>query len=369
MIEDGAVGDPASQYFTVSLSIPANTHAGLGVGVLLRNWTRTDTSNNIYSFYGGEQAGYLIHKAPHTADGAVSHRNDQVQLWADFVSMAPPFLAYFGATQGGPNGTWLMQYAFDQCRLYRQYLIDQPSGLWKHIVLGTYNDTTHWATGNGWAASGMMRTLQAIKRSPTANQMTNQQANLTSWISEIVRATWTHQKFNGTLLNVLDALPVTTFADTAGTALLCATTLRLATLTNDTTYVDAAVKAMELVRSSIDAQGWLRGTVDPYTFNIRLNGSGNDKGSPEGQAFILMVRFTSPLGLFPLDLIVPQMHAAWRDYLAAGGQYTSTTPSGSESASIPTATPSSANMVVVYPHAILRTIMLLDLVTIMLYLM
>lgn len=40
-----------------------------------------------------------------------------------------------------------MQEAFDQCRLYRNYLRD-PSGLWRHIVLGPNGtDAGYWATG------------------------------------------------------------------------------------------------------------------------------------------------------------------------------------------------------------------------------
>ena len=65
---------------------------------------------------------------------------------ADFVYMVPPFIAYYGALQGGQNGQALMQIAYDQCRLYRDALSDD-SGLWKHVVLGTWHDSTHWGTG------------------------------------------------------------------------------------------------------------------------------------------------------------------------------------------------------------------------------
>jgi hypothetical protein len=149
LIPDGAVGDPASEWRLNCPVFRAHTRPGLGIGVLLRNWTRTNLSDTVYSFYAGEQADYVINKAPHTADGACSQRTDQVQLWADFVAMAPPFLAYFGATLGGPNGLWLMQYAYKQCALYRQYLRTPSVSLWQHVVLGNWQDYTHWATGNG----------------------------------------------------------------------------------------------------------------------------------------------------------------------------------------------------------------------------
>jgi rhamnogalacturonyl hydrolase YesR len=57
--------------------------------------------------------------------------------------MVPPFIAYAGALQS--NAT-LLQEAYDQCRLYRDALTDE-SGLWKHILLGSWSDLTHWGTG------------------------------------------------------------------------------------------------------------------------------------------------------------------------------------------------------------------------------
>ena len=65
---------------------------------------------------------------------------------ADFVYMVPPFLAYYGMLQGGSEGADLLKEAFLQCKLYRQYLADE-SGLWKHIILGSWSDLDHWGTG------------------------------------------------------------------------------------------------------------------------------------------------------------------------------------------------------------------------------
>ena len=59
--------------------------------------------------------------------------------------MVPPFLAYYGVLS---NNQTLLQAAYDQCRLYRQYLVDDDAGgMWKHILLGNFNDTGHWTTG------------------------------------------------------------------------------------------------------------------------------------------------------------------------------------------------------------------------------
>ena len=54
---------------------------GLGVAVLLANWTRTNLSDTRLADAAKDQLDYLLNVAPQTPDGAISHRADQVQLW------------------------------------------------------------------------------------------------------------------------------------------------------------------------------------------------------------------------------------------------------------------------------------------------
>ncbi|KAI0693801.1 Six-hairpin glycosidase [Cytidiella melzeri] len=271
---DGAVGDPAS----------------LGVAILIANWTRSDLADQSFAQDDRQQLVYLTSLAPRTSDGAISHRNDQVQLWADFVYMAPPFIAYYGALAGGSTELKWLQEAYDQCRLYRQYLRDEP-GLWRHIVLGNGEDARHWGTGIAWAAAGMLRVLETLHHADQGAAFTKQQADLASWINEILVASWQHQQTNGTLLNVID--DPTTFPDSSCTALLAAVTYRLAIYTGNTTLIPHANSALTVIQQSVDADGWLLNTVDPETFNTpSLPG----QHSPEGQAFVLI------------------LHAAWRDF-------------------------------------------------------
>jgi len=275
---DSAVGDPAS----------------IGNAVLLANWTRTDLSDTSFSFAAGEQLDYLLNHSPRTAEGAISQRSDQVQLWADFIYMAPPFIAYFAITQGGGGALVLLQDAYDQCRLYRDQLFDSDVSLWRHVVLGAWQDSLHWSTGNGWAAAGMLRVMETMKNSAYADQLVAQTNNVTSWINEIMTGVWTYQQESGALLNILD--DPTSFADSSSTALLSSVAYRMATLTNDNTHVNSANKALSFVSQNIDANGWLQNTVNPYTFWTPTAANGY---SAEGQAFVLL------------------MHAAWRDYTSS----------------------------------------------------
>ena len=112
---------------------------------------------------------------------------------SDFVYMAPPFIAYYGAYDQGDAKTYLLQTAYDQCRLYRQYLQDSSTNLWKHIELGSWQDNNLWATGNGWAAAGMFRVLQTILLSDVCDSFLDQQNDLLNWIEEIVEASWCYQ--------------------------------------------------------------------------------------------------------------------------------------------------------------------------------
>jgi len=135
--------------------------------------------------------------------------------------------------------------------------------------------------------------------------MQSQKGNLTQWVDEILTGVWKyqvrcrvswHQEFtwlkrharpqqsNGTLLNYVDQPD--SFADSAATALLAATTFRYSLLTFDGKHDAAAMQALSLVWQSIDQNGWLLNVVDPLSFTQPLRGGGH---SPEAQSFVLLL--------------------------------------------------------------------------------
>ncbi|CAE6477330.1 unnamed protein product [Rhizoctonia solani] len=276
---DQAAGDPPS----------------LGVSMLFANWTVRPPSYTNSSNYASaiiDQLNYSLTRAPRAPNGAISHRADQVQLWADSVYMLPPFLAYFGALHKDEG---VMRAAYDQVRFYRDLLFDGSVGLWRHIVLGNGEDLNHWSTGNGWAAAGIMRVLTTIKESSLSRKFVVEQANLEGWALEIINNVWKYQQQNGTLLNY--ATDGSSFADSASTALLASATYRLAAhleSTGSNANIDSAIasaaRARTLISRSIDADGWLQNVVDPWNFPLR------GSRSAEGQAFVL------------------SLEAAYRDY-------------------------------------------------------
>lgn len=64
LIRDGSAADPAS----------------IGVAVLIANWTGY-ASDVDFEGAARDQLNFLLTVVPRTSDGALSHRNEQVQLW------------------------------------------------------------------------------------------------------------------------------------------------------------------------------------------------------------------------------------------------------------------------------------------------
>ncbi len=171
----------------------AHTHTGLGAAVLLRNWTLPTGQNDAYATAAKNQLNYLLNVAPKASNGAISQRESEVQLWADFIYMAPPFIAYYGALEGGDEGAALLQTAYEQVKLYRDLLFDADVGLWRHVTQGSWSDNTHWATGNAWAVAGALRVLSTIRGSDAADSMQSQQDDLSQWVKETLDGVWKFQ--------------------------------------------------------------------------------------------------------------------------------------------------------------------------------
>ena len=96
--------------------------------------------------------------------------------------------------------------------------------------------------------------------------------------------TRTIQTDAGALRNVID--DTVSFVDSSATALLAAVTYRMATFTGNNSLVYAADNAHQFVADNLSENGWLKNTVNPYTF---FTASEEGDNSPEGQAFVLLL--------------------------------------------------------------------------------
>lgn len=344
LINDSAAGDPAS----------------IGMAVLLANWTgqgRSDGYN--YSGAAQDQLDFLFQDVPKTSDGAISQRTEQLQLWSDFVYMVPPFLAYYGMIS---NNQTLLSEAYNQILLYRNYLRDpNANNLWHHILLGSGTDEGHWATGNGWAAAGMLRVLGTIQNSQYANSMKSEQNDLAKWVTEIQDGMYGGLDANWLFRNYPDQnLSATNFYDASSTALMASTVYRLSLIRNIHTYLPLAEKSRKALSapSSSSSSNTVGAAIDSTTSSISLStapptsiasnltvsgmtqtSSASSSTSPAPSSSSIpdsLQHFTTDGWLTPVvdpyqinfqgtyspegEAFVLEMTAAWRDWVAAGSQ-------------------------------------------------
>ncbi|KAG8718644.1 hypothetical protein FRC09_012355 [Ceratobasidium sp. 395] len=226
LMKDGSSADPASN----------------GVAMLVANWTEAQGPD--FSSAASDQLAWLLEHVPRSDKGAISHRNNAVQLWSDFIYMVPPFLAYYGASTSNKT---LIAESYRQIKLYREVLLDK-SGLWQHIRQGSFEDKGLWSTGNGWAAMGMMRVAATIKAAGYEDEFKNELEDLSNWTAGIFDAMWPLLTSDNLFYNYADNPK--TFLDAASSALMAASVYRAAALFNNTDYLAAAEKVYTTIGGS-----------------------------------------------------------------------------------------------------------------------
>ncbi|KAF8198635.1 hypothetical protein BJ912DRAFT_1039458 [Pholiota molesta] len=309
---DGAVGDPAS----------------LGVSAVLLGMT-----NATYAQAVAAEAEYLLTGAPRWWNGAISHRAQYAELWADFIYMAPPFLAYYGVAT---NNATILKAASDQCVLYQQILVanttaTDPSpptthpinaaGLWTHIMGPASDDPGIWSTGNAWAAAGTMRVLATVVNAPrtlfsdegpaSSTWRLGAVTDLVQVIRSILDGAILASSDQGLLRNYID--DQTWFGEISGSSMLASVAYRLATL--------SSTSAFPGLLSATDAQNYIEFAEGIRTIlgngqHITSNGTATPAVNPLGWGDRNPYTAGSPEG----NNFVVLLYAAWRDCVQANVQ-------------------------------------------------
>lgn len=232
---------------------------------------------------------------------------------ADFMYMAPPFLAYYAADKGDDA---MLHDSVKQCGYYREVLQAKTpktcKGAWHHIIGPESQDLGLWSTGNAWAAAGMTRVLATVIKAPTAQYSNWRQEaidSLTTWIKEILDGAMSAPMDGGLLRNYLDNMDSSRhgFGEISGSSLLAAVAYRMAVLRPQVfgeRYIEWA-EGIRLVLGGRDKNGnphvTSTGVVTPAVNPLWwLDPKPLTTGSPEGQSFVVL------------------MYAAWRDCVLAG---------------------------------------------------
>ncbi|KAI5455942.1 Six-hairpin glycosidase-like protein [Mariannaea sp. PMI_226] len=258
-VGDSAAGDPAS----------------LGVSAIL-----IGQSDKRYIDASRRQADYLLNQVPKWGNGAISHRPNIAEIWADNLAMSFPFLAYLAVQQGD---TVLMAQTVAQCGLQRDVLKTSHSASWRHIIGPQSQDVGLWSTGNGWAAYGMVRVLHTLQKWSGSSSMTSQAGQLKGWIKEILDGAMASGLDDGLLRNYFN--DGSWFGEISGTALLSAVAYRMAV--NDPgmfpqKYISWADSNRAALSKKQGGNGVFSPAVNPYNWLDRAKFT---SGSPEGQAF------------------------------------------------------------------------------------
>ncbi|KAK0634131.1 hypothetical protein B0T14DRAFT_534086 [Immersiella caudata] len=262
LVPDDAVGDPAS----------------LGVSAVMIGKTES-----AYQQAAARQADFLLNIAPKYSNGAISHRTEVAELWADNMAMSFPFLAYLAVETNDPN---LMTTTFNQCRLQRDVLKVSWFLNWRHIIGPSgARDEGLWSTGNGWAGYGLVRVLHTMQKWPRSAGMTSEITQLKTWIKEILDGALLSGFDDGLLRNYLN--DDGWFGEVAGTALLSAVAYRMAV--NDPAmfpqrYITWADTNRQAIARHQRSDGIFSPAVNPYNWHDRNKYT---TGSPEAQAFAI----------------------------------------------------------------------------------
>lgn len=266
----GAAGDPAS----------------LGTSAILIGQTDND-----FLEAADRQVQHLLNDVPRWSNGAISHRESVAELWADFVYMAPPLLAYWAVQTSDAD---LLSEAVQQCLLYRDVLAvaedsgESAAGLWHHIIGPENQDLGIWSTGNAWAAAGMTRVLATALRAPSGLGDSADKEGLKSAIRAILDGAVRlddAEPDEPLLRNYLD--DPSWFGELSGTSLLAATAYRMAVLEPDEfgSYASWADAKRHEVTDRIGSDGLLYPVINPLNWSDRTPAG----ESPEAQSFAVLL--------------------------------------------------------------------------------
>ncbi len=248
--DDAAVCDPAAN----------------GIPVLYA-WERTRA--DLYLRASDRMAEWLLETKRKTADGTLYHLLDRDEVWIDSIFMAPPFLA----ASGHPAE------ALAQVEGFRRLLWDGHRSLFSH----KWDDAAKrlcrpefWASGNGWAAAGIVRTIEFLP-----DTMREERARLSGYLVELLDGAISRLRSDGLFHDIID--DSSTFSETnAGQMFAFAIYRGVALGCVGERYLDRAEAMRAGALSKIDETGFVRGASGSPGFDA-------PGVSAEAQAFLLLM--------------------------------------------------------------------------------
>jgi rhamnogalacturonyl hydrolase YesR len=212
---------------------------------------------------------YLVKRAPRREDGTLYHVANKRQVWVDSMYMAPPFLAVAGEPEE----------AVRQVEGIRKLLWEPRKKLFSHIWdddLKGFFRPDFWGVGNGWAAAGMARIIQALP-----DRMGREKKRLAGYVKDVVDGCLAFRRPDGLFHDVVDK--PATFVETNLAQMLAYTIYRgVRGGWLGRTYLRQAEVMRDAARRKVDAYGYVQGVCGSPTFESAGTAT-------EGQAFFLLM--------------------------------------------------------------------------------
>ncbi len=212
---------------------------------------------------------FLLNKAPKTRRGIIYHNHIENRIWVDAFYMVPPFLAVAGHPEE----------ALKQVMGYREILLNQEKKMYYHIWdedRQNFERGLFWGVGNGWAAAGMTRVIDALP-----GTMKAEKAMVAGFVKEVLDGCQVYQRSDFLFHDILD--DPSTFVET-NTAQMFAYSIYRGVSQGwlDNSYLAVADHMRNAVYTKVDEYGLVQGVCGaPY-----FNSAGT---ATEGQAFYLLM--------------------------------------------------------------------------------
>lgn len=212
---------------------------------------------------------YLLHKAPRTEDGTISHTINAPELWIDSMYMAPPYLC----VAGHPDES------MKQIEGFKAALWNEEAKLYSHRWHASekrFINKSFWGVGNGWAIAGLTRVIDDLPESYRADRK-----KLISYATENLDGCLQHLREDGLFHNVVD--DPSTFIETNLSQMLAYSIFRgVKSAWLAASYLPKAEKMREAAYSKVDEYGFVNDVCGAPFFD----GPGR---ATEGQAFFLLM--------------------------------------------------------------------------------
>jgi rhamnogalacturonyl hydrolase YesR len=217
-----------------------------------------------------EMLQYLLHRANKTEDGTLCQFTTTKIVHSDGMYLSIPFLAVAGVPHEAAR----------QIEGYRKCLWNEKMKLFSHV----WDDETKrfvrkdfWGVGNGWAAAGMLRVLNAL---PSDFDQVQRQ-RITTYLRDVVDGCLEYMRTDGLFHDIVDNPD--SFIETNLSQMLSYVIFRAVKRgVLEERYLDFAHKMRKAALNKVDQYGLVQGVCASPTFD-------RPGTAPEGQAFFIMM--------------------------------------------------------------------------------